>query len=623
MYEDLNKLLRGSGNELNFKLGKHIKNIEVTLDGQKRAVVDNKRINLYDVEKGPHILTLKLTDKENQPVYTREIKFIKDARKDKIPITITNPKDYDEEGEILKPNEKGALIITGNVEFKDEDRDVKIRYYNVDDLRKYDKGKIKYNYAEVDDKGNFEVKVYKSDYPNIVMLEAFDEKGRVSDSKRFYLSQESHDLTFKDEDSHIILEGKFKKVIHLYGESLKKEPNFEKVEDGYTFNLTFLEVKEDVYLKINDSDEKIPMKEDESIKHKIKLKDGFNIVDIKMYRENDNKLIDVKKLFFYIDVENPQFTLYNKVIKNESYDLENPESYFGTVYANKDGELHLHGNVKDNGIFWSLEVNKNLADKGGVWREYGLNEKNFYYPIVVEEGGFVNLEVIDFSHNIVKQKYKVVHDKLLPTIESNISEKMYKDKFKPSFEIKDNLGIERIIYTLDGNVVEQLDEITSPGDHTITVEAIDLSGNKVEKTFNFKIIKDTPQLESPAITQSTESNGRIALPGSRSYVYRNTKAVVTNNESEPQNTESNGHTALSGSRSYVYRNTRIVDTNNESESQSESKQKSEEKKEAIKKEEKKTQIDVKQNKQDMNWIWVPIVVLVGGILLFLYKKTKK
>ncbi|MGQ7560918.1 S8 family serine peptidase [Streptococcus suis] len=394
--------------EIKANVSAQVSDVQANLDAQAvNYSLENGQLSLQIPEQsdGRHSFELILKDKDGKLIYTKTLNYLVDNEKPTIDL------DIEEDEEVIQIGKNGRFTLKGKVSDNVSlPKNIKLYYSNLD----IGKGELKF--IDVKEDGSFEQDFFKSDFPRAIILTAVDEKGNKLKELRINTSPESLDEE-EETEVPITVNNWLIDPIRFNKESLGREldsglVDFKKQEDG-TYLFTFeieAETEQAHSVRINGGEKRYF--EDGKLTYPVTLIEEGNVVDISVYNEAD-ELTYTKKYQMLVDTENPVLQLENEVLPLERQVVDSEEEdeenqYAGVLLADADGHLTLTGSAKDNGIYWSLKINEDFVARGGFWRQYGNNEKDFRYELhSLKDGDTVKLDLSDSFGNAVVKKYKV------------------------------------------------------------------------------------------------------------------------------------------------------------------------------------------------------------------------
>ncbi|MGQ7469768.1 S8 family serine peptidase [Streptococcus suis] len=394
--------------EIKANVSAQVSDVQANLDAQAvNYSLENGQLSLQIPEQsdGRHSFELILKDKDGNLIYTKTLNYLVDNEKPTIDL------DIEEDEEVIQIGKNGRFTLKGKVSDNVSlPKNIKLYYSNLD----IGKGELKF--IDVKEDGSFEQDFFKSDFPRAIILTAVDEKGNKLKELRINTSPESLDEE-EETEVPITVNNWLIDPIRFNKESLGREldsglVDFKKQEDG-TYLFTFeieAETEQAHSVRINGGEKRYF--EDGKLTYPVTLIEEGNVVDISVYNEAD-ELTYTKKYQMLVDTENPVLQLENEVLPLERQVVDSEEEdeenqYAGVLLADADGHLTLTGSAKDNGIYWSLKINEDFVARGGFWRQYGNNEKDFRYELhSLKDGDTVKLDLSDSFGNAVVKKYKV------------------------------------------------------------------------------------------------------------------------------------------------------------------------------------------------------------------------
>lgn len=448
-----------------------------TLNGRDidiEKVSSGLEFDLTGIKDGTSTLHIVLKDANEEVLYEGDTIIKRDVTAPKVVYDI----EMDEEDEYPLITD-GYVTIKGSVsDSVTRAENIKILYY----LRKDRLNNAEKKVAKVNEDGSFEFKVYLSDFKDHVVVDFIDEAKRVN-SRTFNLA-ESEGIEIPDRP---ITMHTLNTYFFLKEENL--EDNLHEREDGtYYYNLKFTAYDAGYSIKIND-DEPKEIDEDTGLVCEINLVEGPNLVDIEGYDSN-NKLVFQRKLTFLVDLHTPIYEIENFRPMPRLEDETHAEIQ-GTLYL-KDSEYTLSGYAEDNGLGWTLLINRDRVKEGKAFREFGQNREYFSYTTDVEDDDILWFRLVDFHGNEVggeNLKYRIKIDTEKPVVMSDINS-LYKKEASIRVDVTDNLNLYETRYTLNDELFNIADKITEPGEYKLNIVAEDAAGNETRKTNYFRILDD-------------------------------------------------------------------------------------------------------------------------------------
>ncbi|MBF0715507.1 S8 family serine peptidase [Gemelliphila palaticanis] len=496
-FENIDELDKNKKEYSKFKatLTNNVNSVEVYLDNSLlESTKENNKLefSINDIKDGEHTLKVVLKDSKNKEIETKTYKFVRDTTEP----TVTYDVKYDESNpKLVKLEENGRFTIKGNVKDNiSKNENLKIVYYAPEALTDNILKIYKKQTIKPDKDGNFELTLFKSDYPTAVFIDVIDEKGNKYNKKKFNTVEEGFDDQDTEEvDNTVLLHNTgLNSPVYFGSESLER-PDFEEKDGKYIFTFKLQSDEEGYSVSINDGEKKSFLENEDGdidfIEYPVELKEEFNIVDLKIYNQS-GKLIRSNKYHIYFDNHEPVLELDNLIEESSEKDIA------GVILASKEGKLTISGSAEDNGIYWGLNINGNLVERGGIWREYGNNKKSFSYTLNnLKDNDIVSLRLTDRFGNEVKHAYKVKIDDSTPNIlikDNSLEDgKTYNKGIVPKIEVTDkqpkNLKVE---YLLNGEPYKLGTPINNVGKNTLEIKAINNSSNEAVKKISFNILSD-------------------------------------------------------------------------------------------------------------------------------------
>lgn len=223
----------------------------------------------------------------------------------------------------------------------------------------------------------------------------------------------------------------------------------------------------------------------------ILVKEGFNIVNIKIYDTKTGKLVMEDGNIVYYDKQAPRLQLKNPIKLDDEEDNMADGTLggvSGTIYA-RNGRVVLEGTVSDNGPRWELSVNGNNIATHHLYQKEGDNEKSFTYEVPVKEGDSIKIKIADDQSNARTITLTVEEDNNAPTIETNLDTSL-KENDIPTIDWDDeNLDEEKSIRLINGKAFEEGKPLSyyqikeAPHTYVAQIKAIDKAGNVSEEAY--------------------------------------------------------------------------------------------------------------------------------------------
>ncbi|MDO4665026.1 MAG: S8 family serine peptidase [Actinomycetaceae bacterium] len=471
----------GKNKQLTIKVSKKVAKVSVQIDGTDQKV-ESAADHSYKIAKpdslaqGKHKLTITGKDAKGAQVATLRQDFTNDTE----PPKVTYHVDYqDEDANFLKVTGGFALVKGQVTDTVSDAAHLKGHYYVLDPT----KSKQVEHPLPVDKNGNFELKVYKSDYPESVSFKFVDEAG-FAEMKTFFLT----DLDDLDEDENTApFFTNFDKVNIFFKAENLEDGDIKEISKGkYTTELKVFCDEEEYSVKVND----LPLKKCEGghVTMALPLIEGANYVNINGYDDKDQFIFEARK-YIFLDVHAPTLHIDNFKVSPKLKSDENDHNILGTIWTNKN-ILKLSGWAEDNGLEWFLRINDSVIKRGKAWREFGGNREKFEYQTKVADGDFLKLYAGDYFGNEDHHKdakYRVKIDTVKPTVSVNIPA-LNRPGVVLDAKVQDNVALDQTEYLLDGKPTSAGTAITETGEHRFEVIATDIAGNTTRTIANFAVV---------------------------------------------------------------------------------------------------------------------------------------
>lgn len=473
---------------LEAEIKENVKSIEASLNGKSIDVTisgDKAEFDLDKIKDGRSTIVYILKDADGGVIEEGSLDITRDVKGPEVKFDVEY-QEIDEDDSLYGMNilksENGYAIIKGNVrDIITESRNIKIYHYNKKDKWNRDKHKL----LLPDENGNFEFRVYLEEYPESIGVDFVDEKGNVTDSTFFTGRPREVEFNYKPITLSEIRTNNFLKDENL-------EDNLEELEVGegeeplYKYTIKFFADDDGYSVKINDGEQKVI---DDELKYDVILKHGANIINIEGY-DPSGKLILQKRINYFVDVNAPTYEIEDFRIMPVLPE-ETMKEVIGTVYL-KGEDVLLKGYAMDDGLEWTLMINKDIVRRGKAWREFGQNREEFTYRALLKDNDLMSFRLFDFHGNETShqdERYRVKIDNVSPEIVSEIR-KTYKKNANINIDAIDNVGIFNKEFILDGvNFINSID-IDTIGNHTLIAKAEDYAGNKTVKTYSIDVIDE-------------------------------------------------------------------------------------------------------------------------------------
>ncbi len=216
---------------------------------------------------------------------------------------------------------------------------------------------------------------------------------------------------------------------------------------------------------------------------KIEVKNGFNVVNITVYKEEDKHIVFSRGYAVVLDTEPPVISENSSSIEYEKE--EDDENEKGIFYTNSD-IVEINGKIKDNNDHWRLFVNENNVESHQQDGEFDQPEREFSAKVKVSDGDKLTLKAVDRLGNERIKRFTVVLDTVAPTIEVTPKEEsgyMASTVLKVEFKDDKVLRGDASKVFVNGNLYQEGTPLSQYGENKffIYMIAMDKAGNKTQK----------------------------------------------------------------------------------------------------------------------------------------------